>query len=558
MNRKIFIHLILWGGLIVLTFYLTQYGITKAHSILQGSFNREDLAVYCIFSLCFSLLYISNMRFLRLLALSYTFLAYSIFLCYLKINNLSNFETSLGFEISDANLLWSDAFRPGAILDVMMVYWKAIIYGTVESLACVSIIYFLSRMIKFRIQRTIVSVGPVVVISIAYFLLGSGAEIDKMPVVEKVPMQLSFASKLDVYRGEREPAKLSLIQDKIQFPLIIYVVDESIRGDLLGINGFKLNTTPFLAGYKGTLLNYGVAVSAGNCSAPSHIFLQTGVIPKSDSLARIDHELFSKPNIFQYAQHAGYRTVFVEGQLKGDKLQNYMSSQDFKYIDEYIQIRSVYDNTERYAIDMHIADEVARRANSNVPTFFYVLKSGAHFPAGLTYPASEEHFAPIAMSASAATLAAYRNGYYNSIRWNVDQYFKKMLGLIDRTDSLIIYTSDHSENLMDYGDKFGHCSSAVYPSEVKVPIFIIATGESQKLIRAMAEPTLMNNQNEMTHFNIFPTLLITMGYKSIDVKEQYGPSLFDRHKENEVRFSITNLVPGRESTKIVKFIEKAN
>ena len=557
MDRKIFIYLMIGGVLIVFTFFLTQYGITQAHSVLHNTFNSEDIVVYCVFSLCFSLLYISNMRFLRLLAFSYTFLAYSIFLCYLKINNLGNFETSLGFEISDANLLWTDAFRPGAVLDVMMVYWKPIIYGTVESLACVFMIYFLSRFLKFRIQRAIVSAGPIVAISIAYYLLGSGAEIDKMPIVEKIPMQLSFASKLDVYRGEREPVKLSFIQEKKQFPVIIYIVDESIRGDLLGINGFKFDTTPFLASYTGTLLNYGVAVSAGNCSAPSHIFLQTGVLPKSDSLAKIDHELFSKPNIFQYAKNAGYRTIFVEGQLKGDKLQNYMSTEDFKYIDEYIQIRSVYDNTERYSIDMHIADEVARRVNSNIPTFFYVLKSGAHFPAGLTYPASEEHFSPVAISASATTLAAYRNGYYNSIRWNVDQYFKKMLGLIDRSDSLIIYTSDHSENLMDYGEKFGHCSAAVYPSEVKVPIFIIATGKSQKLIQSLAESNLTNNQNEMTHFRLFPTLLITMGYKPIDVKEQYGPSLFDEHKETDVRFSITNLVPGRESTRIVRFIEKA-
>ncbi len=308
----------IWGGLVVLTFFLTQYGTTKGYSVFHSMFNRKGLVVYCVFSVCFSLLYISNMLFLRLLAFSYTFITYSIFLCYQKINNLGNSS----FGIWDANVIYSDSDRSGVISDVMLVYWKPIIYGVVESLACVFIIYFLARLIKFRIQRAIVSVGPIMVISIAYFLIGSGAAVDMMPIVEKVPMQLSFARKLNVYRGEREPVKLSLIQKK-QFPVIIYIVDESIRGDLLGINGFKFDTTPFLAGYKGTLLNYGVAVSSGNCSAPSHIFLQTGVLPKSDSLAKIDHELFSKPNIFQYAQHAGYRTIFVEGQLKGDKLQNF-------------------------------------------------------------------------------------------------------------------------------------------------------------------------------------------------------------------------------------------
>src|SRR5208283_1272201 len=137
MNRKTFSHLMIWGGLIVLTFFLTQYGITKGYSILHSRYNRNDIVVYCVFSACFSLLYISNNLFLRFLAFSYTFITYSIYFCYLKINNFGNVKTDLSFGIADANLLYTEISRRGAITDAMQVYWKLIIYGIVESLVCV-------------------------------------------------------------------------------------------------------------------------------------------------------------------------------------------------------------------------------------------------------------------------------------------------------------------------------------------------------------------------------------------------------------------------------------
>lgn len=554
MQRKQLIHLLVWSSFICLFFFYSQYGITKGYSVLRNKFTFIDVAVYLVFSLCFSLQYLSNMRLVRFIALACTFITFTIFICYLKVTGLGGtFNSGLGFEVSDANLLLIESSRSGAVWDVVLSYWRPISYATAQSIVFVLVIYAVSAFIKLKIQRVTLSVAPIIAISIIYFFLGSGAAVDKMPIVVKVPMQFAFASNLNIYKGERDGVKLPLINKEKHFPMIIYIVDESIRGDLLGVNGFKYDTTPFLSAYSGTLLNYGVGVSSGNCSASSNIFLQTGVIPKSDTLANIGYELFTKPSIFQYAKNAGYKTVLVDGQLKGSSLQNYMSTLDFKYIDEYLQIRVMHDNPPRYLIDMYIADEVAHRVNTNSPTFFYVQKSGAHFPVGLTYPASERYYSPVANSGTEETRDAFRNSYYNSIRWNVDRFFKKLLGQIGLSDALIVYTSDHAINLLDDGGRTGYCSSTVYPSEVKVPISLIATGKSQKIVQSIAGPNLTVNRNKMSHFQLYPTLLNAMGYNRLNVREMYGLSLFDEQKGNLVRFSIGDLCPGRDTARIVTY-----
>jgi hypothetical protein len=64
-----------------------------------------------------------------------------------------------------------------------------------------------------------------------------------------------------------------------------------------------------------------------------------------------------------------------------------MRGTDFEFIDRYDQIRSEFPGIERWEIDQQIAKligEIARERSSE-PTFFYVVKSGAHFPYQL-YP----------------------------------------------------------------------------------------------------------------------------------------------------------------------------
>jgi hypothetical protein len=57
-------------------------------------------------------------------------------------------------------------------------------------------------------------------------------------------------------------------------------MDESVRGDYTTLGHMEIDTTPFLASYGPTLANFGVAVSAHNCSTMSRYMLRYGVRPE--------------------------------------------------------------------------------------------------------------------------------------------------------------------------------------------------------------------------------------------------------------------------------------
>ena len=71
------------------------------------------------------------------------------------------------------------------------------------------------------------------------------------------------------------PSLLRLIKTH-RFKKTIMVMDESVRGDRLSLNNAQLNTTPFLKS-EPRLINFGIAISGGNCSAISRAIFRYGL-----------------------------------------------------------------------------------------------------------------------------------------------------------------------------------------------------------------------------------------------------------------------------------------
>ena len=532
-----------------IVFIQAQYGIYNFFNIFLRNFDYKGIIVYFFFSFSFILLFLSSNLIIRIAATCFSLIVFAVFISHENITGFgSGVASGLGFGLADANLLLMEYARKGSVGEVCIFYWKDIVNGILESILYISIIYLIFINVKNKIKLISISVGPIIVTSAIYLIFGSGSAVDEMPIVTKVPMQLWYASRLNIHRGERDRVTMKWNGTK-KFPMLIYIIDESMRGDLMGINGFQLDTTPFLSKYNGTFYNYGKAISSSNCSAASNIFLQTGIIPRKKNLSDIGITIFKKPNIFQFAKEAGYKTVFIDGQLKGSPFQNYMSSNDFKFIDEYIQIRSKYNGIMRHSIDMKIVDEIADKGRADKPLFIMVQKSGAHFPIISTYPESAEHFSPVANTITDGDPLPVRNSYYNSMRWNVDAFFNKLIKVLGEKNVIIIYTSDHSENLMDHGNFIGYCSKNPHWSEVTVPLFLVGIGDSQANIKLFAGPNYHANYNKASHYNIFPTLLILMGYESENIKKDYGPSVFDKHDNNDLLFSVSSFIPGKDTAK---------
>ena len=89
---------------------------------------------------------------------------------------------------------------------------------------------------------------------------------------------------------------------------------------------------------------------------------------------------------------------------------------------------------------------------------------------------------------------------------------------------MIIYTSDHGQNLLDEGI-VTHCGQSHPPAAVaNVPFFVMTKlhGEVEELRSASSK-----NFNKVSHFNIFKYVVNLMGYEADALEFKYDSSILD-------------------------------
>jgi glucan phosphoethanolaminetransferase (alkaline phosphatase superfamily) len=310
------------------------------------------------------------------------------------------------------------------------------------------------------------------------------------------------------------------------FDKIVMIMDESVRGDYLSLNDAARSTTPFLRATN-HLINFGVASSGGNCSIISRMIFRFGM--RQSDLPNSWREGLKRPNFWQFARRAGYKTVHIDAWYGSLSLGNGFSLSEKALIDSKI---NVIENPS-YLRDQVLADKLIRALRDKERAFIYVEKFGTHFPYSDKYPPDfhplptprESSKVPSTGSIGERALAHYPN----AIAWSVDEFFRKLLPAVDPSKTLIIYTSDHGQNMLPGHST--HCSTTlmVPRGEEAVPLFAIT---SVPEFRESLEKAAARSFGRFSHFEIFPTLLLAMGYDADWVRRSYGPSLMDSPSPN--------------------------
>jgi glucan phosphoethanolaminetransferase (alkaline phosphatase superfamily) len=315
-----------------------------------------------------------------------------------------------------------------------------------------------------------------------------------------------------------QPAPVDLARGQLPFRKVVFIMDESIRGDYTTLGNPTVNTTPFLASYGPGLVNFGVAVSAHNCSTISRYILRFGIRPEELPQALRGGLNVGGPTIWQYAKAAGLKTVYIDafGHLYG--LHSGMTVLEYAMVDQKTLVRG----KPRYLLDSIIAQKLTEALADPTPSFIYVEKYGVHVPYDDKYPPAQERF-PVSGDARERTIALYKN----AVSWSVDNFFHKFLTDVDLSDTLIVYTSDHGQNLLDGAYAASHCSAIgqVAQGEGLVPLFLL-TSKSDWITRL--SEVIDHRIHRSSHFDIIPTLLNAFGYEVHAVRAKYGPSLLDR------------------------------
>jgi hypothetical protein len=307
---------------------------------------------------------------------------------------------------------------------------------------------------------------------------------------------------------------------------VVLVVDESVNHDVY--------VSEILPKWQSELTaDFGEAASTGNCSAPSNALLRWGF--RADELLQ-RHDPRSWPTIWAYARSAGYQTVYIDGQRRG-AYQNYMRRNEARLIDTTISLSADIDT------DAQIADAARKLLVAPGRTFIYINKLGAHFP-----------FRDHVPKGSLPSKATHTEEYEAAVRYSSREFLPRMLSGVDLSTILVVYTSDHGQHLrFDPNRESGfHCNRFPHWQELSVP-----------LAAATAAPTLApelseaahRNSNRMRHTQIFPTLLIAMGYQREPAEAEYGASLIAAQPPGHYYYSAMKPIPTKSNTPLVTEFE---
>lgn len=292
----------------------------------------------------------------------------------------------------------------------------------------------------------------------------------------------------------------------------ILIVDESIRADYLDLNG-ACDLTPTLL-REAKLANFGLAVAGNNCSLFSNLILRYGGRPE-----RIGKTIRSGPSIWSFASGAGFRTVYLDAQKARGTLQNGMTVLERREIDEFVQFSEI----ERQERDVKVARKLRELARSEASQFVYANLNGLHFPYSHKYPRSAARFLPDMLPGEplGEDRERFLNSYRNGVAWHIEGFFGELLAE-PLPGTVILYTSDHGQNLLDRGPLLQCNSSDPHVFEGLVPIFAIAS-EPELALRFREAARI--NGDRASHFDLFPTLLELFGYDPGDFRELYGDGL---------------------------------
>lgn len=433
----------------------------------------------------------------------------------------------------DVALYWAERSHLGDAADFYFTWF--VVAGAKTLAGCAALL--LPPIIRLPAPRALVG-APLVPIAViaAIILVGSGRGTKAFPEQFNGIAMIGALAVSDPFgeSASRLPVALTAARPPAARHVFL-IVDESVRGDFLDLNE-RRDVTPFLRSQRARFANFGYAVSGNNCSMFSNLILRYGGVRE-----RLAESVHTFPSIWSYAKTAGFRTVYIDAQKSGGRLQNGMTVLERNLIDVFEQP----DHLPYAERDFHVARRLQEIAKESEPHFVYVNKWGAHFPFTRNYPPTAATFVPDMAESEDASTDRERliNSYKNTIRYNIDGFFRELLQG-DLHNVALIYTSDHGLNLLDHDDVLTHCNPT-NPHKLEGLVPLLALSGPADLRRQLLRAAVLN-RHRISHFQIFPTLLEWFGFDRADVRAIYGRGLLEPAVEGTRAFSFGPFTGGAE------------
>lgn len=243
---------------------------------------------------------------------------------------------------------------------------------------------------------------------------------------------------------------------------IVFVIGESHSKAHTSLYGYEKDTYPLLAKQRdsGNLVVYDNVVTIGD---HTHTVMHSLFSLNKNQVNFASTPLF--PSIFKLA---GYRSVMADNQ--------YMAGRGISFLGS-VEISAQnfdYRNNHFYKYDGMMIDDIPAIGDS---TLLVCHLMGQHYTFADRYPASFDRFNHTMYKNADTDQNVLIAQYDNACLYN-DYVLDRLLSRLKHLNAIVIYVSDHGEEVFEDGKSFGHgfaSSSHNIDLQIRVPMFVWAS-----------------------------------------------------------------------------------
>lgn len=306
------------------------------------------------------------------------------------------------------------------------------------------------------------------------------------------------------YWGDRSRRVIPTVASSdTSIPYIVVVLGESANKHHLGVYGYELPTTPWADREEATenLIVY------RNVLAPAHFTSAAMKYIFTDLQKEEETPIETVPTIFDYLKQTDYHTVWISNQENVGIIGTYESILAGE-ADETIFTRTVSGNIDSDIIYDDAIFEPLEKLEPHGNNLIFLHLMGSHQEAKYRYPSdfsvfTKEDETTVETDEQKTTRAEYDNSilYTDDILRQITEHFQDK-------DALVIYFSDHGEDVFDEEKRFfsGH-SPGGKDEELYIPFFLWGSQSFQETHRELWE-ALQAKKDEPFRTDSFPSFLL--------------------------------------------------
>lgn len=273
-------------------------------------------------------------------------------------------------------------------------------------------------------------------------------EIQSLVRVAPIGSEEKFFAEMDKHLETEK-----IISDTSNIPFVVFVLGESTDRNHMQLYGYRLPTTPLLSSRyeRGEIFRFTDTIACANHTslAMSRIFTFAEKEEPKDYW-------YLKANLFDIVRRAGYHTIWLSNQsplgLWGN-FDKYFSAR----CDEKFFIESEDKIAKQRQVDgvlLPVLDEFLDASNFE-KNFCLIHLYGTHEPFKERYPAEFEKFYADDENKSEELWRQITAEYDNAVLYN-DFMVDEIIQRFEDKNAVLIYISDHGEEVYDGHDFFGH------------------------------------------------------------------------------------------------------